>query len=772
MAAVAVSAMMASTALALPEGRAYEMVSPAEKGGNGVSFTFGGAFASESGDRVLYPTFGALPGSSSNTLANPYVATQGWPAWTTRHAGVPVDPYAPALSGHELKAYGVSDDRTKTVVAANAVLTPDAWQWGVSTLPLYLYDTVDGSYRLITPRPVSGTAPYGSVFDWGDSDYSHLLFTTTAELTTDAAPLSDFSPKVYKWADGAVTLESKLADGTAVSGSGGTFSAGLPSAGNLLDDNAISHDGEVSWFTSPATLRGSLYRREGGETFRVDESENTLTAVGPGSAWYHGATPDGSKVLFISDQPLVEQDTDGTCSPAPGATPCSDLYMYTHSGDPDTDRNLTLISAGYPGGVGNDAAQGVLGMSDSGDKVYFVTGQQIVAGAPTRPGSASRYIYVWDRGVVRYLGATTNAESADTAGVPAWNFATGNGSTRDLRHLRAVAASGDALLLASQTRLDTPAIDDVGPRQVYLYRPGVGGEGFICVSCPPGGPSAESDADLRFKPAGQGVWTNERRNLSEDGGRAFFETTDALLPRQDSNGQRDVYMWEDGQLSLVSSGRSEVESFFMDASADGDSAFFLTWDQLSGWDQDGVGDLYVARVGGGLPEPVVPREPCVGEQCQGQVSAPPGFDGPASRRFEELGDAIAGPPPSLSVRRVTAVQRRRLARGRGVGLRILVGRAGMVRVTVRARVGGRMRVVARGRGRALEAGTTRVRVRLSRPARRALARGRVLRIRVSARSTGASETDSATVRLKRTPPRRAGGGASRGAGANTNPKGR
>ena len=42
----------------------------------------------------------------------------------------------------------------------------------------------------------------------------------------------------------------------------------------------------------------------------------------------------------------------------------------------------------------------------------------------------------------------------------------------------------------------------------------------------------------------------DNRGMSRDGKRVFFDTANALVP-SDSNGQRDVYMWEDGKVQLI-----------------------------------------------------------------------------------------------------------------------------------------------------------------------------------------------------------------------------
>jgi hypothetical protein len=158
------------------------------------------------------------------------------------------------------------------------------------------------------------------------------------------------------------------------------------------------------------------------------------------------------------------------------------------------------------------------------------------------------------------------------------------------------------------------------------------------------------------------------RNLSADGDRVFFETTDALVAadtdgdegcppwgsrKQELGGLKacqDVYEWEangsgschseaqdGGCLYLISTGKSPDASFFADASASGGDVFFFTPDRLVGQDEDGLTDVYDAREGGGLKsQNEVPPVPCEGEGCKrGAGEAPaflslgtPGFSGP------------------------------------------------------------------------------------------------------------------------------------------------
>jgi hypothetical protein len=151
------------------------------------------------------------------------------------------------------------------------------------------------------------------------------------------------------------------------------------------------------------------------------------------------------------------------------------------------------------------------------------------------------------------------------------------------------------------------------------------------------------------------------RNLSDDGNRLFFESFEALVPR-DGNGKGDVYEWQrasgqgecdtkgaelfvpdaGGCLSLLSSGQSPSDSVFDDATPDGNDVFIKTDSSLLPQDP-GLVDVYDVRVGGGLPVPDPVAVPCEGEACQ--IPAPPPEDPtPSSSVVEGAGNLPARRP--------------------------------------------------------------------------------------------------------------------------------
>src|SRR4029077_1915800 len=253
-------------------------------------------------------------------------------------------------------------------------------------------------------------------------------------------------------------------------------------------------------------------------------------------------------------------------------------------------------------------------------------------------------LYVWHDGTTSFIATSRNQDNWTTA-----DFYLSH------RHPKVSRVSSDGrflLFTGSDGQLDR--YDAVHGR-------------LACVSCAPSGAPPASPATLSS--IGTIISSPEPaivlRNLSSDGSLVFFESPDALLPR-DTNGVQDVYEWEQqgvgscqgssesfsaasgGCLYLVSSGRSSEASFFADASASGNDVFFFTDQPLVGQDQDGLVDVYDARVGGGLvaQNPPAAAVPCEGEGCKSGVAGAPVFGVPVSASFAGAGNQS---PPALAV---------------------------------------------------------------------------------------------------------------------------
>ncbi|HEU4700993.1 MAG TPA: hypothetical protein VFS37_00810 [Conexibacter sp.] len=478
------------------------------------------------------------------------------------------------------------------------------------------------------------------------SDFSHVAFESRMNLAPGA---SGFGPKLYESVDGTVRLAGVLPDGTPAP----TSQAGRGSMAGLFNQHMISADGTRVFFRAPAGGGDIYVRVNGATTVQLNASEkSTPEAPQPAVPWT--ASADGRRVFFSTNEGLVDGDDDGA----------DDYYMYEV--DAAAGHHLTLVSRdGEPSLV--DTPLGVVGASDDGHYLYFMMSGQLVAGEdPLVTG-----IYVWHDGAVRFIGAFMEQ----------FNFALNTLDSfwlgGDLATRARVAADGTHVAFAATdgegfrgrggfSGYDHgTACDGSGCQELYVYG-AVDGQ-LRCASCNPSGapPTASMRVNTRVDQYASALssTTYLNRVLSADGRWVFFNSKDALVP-EDVNGKFDAYGYDtaNDEVFLLSSGRSTDDSYFLDSSASGRDAFFVTRERLVGWDSDGNYDLYDARVGGGFPDPAAPAPPCVGDACQSAPQAPSTADTSASRGFKGKGDARGTLAPRHAKHKRCARGKRRVVR--------------------------------------------------------------------------------------------------------------
>ncbi len=258
--------------------------------------------------------------------------------------------------------------------------------------------------------------------------------------------------------------------------------------------------------------------------------------------------------------------------------------------------------------------------------------------------------------------------------------------------------------LTGYDNLDSnPQANGAKDEEVYLYDASEGR--LVCASCEPSGEPPHGVFDTEEAGEGLGLtvdrpetwtghwlagsllgWTlfalnnpiaeHQSRYLSNNG-RLFFDSADALLKAVSARtrseqiagkpaqvGVENVYEYEPsgqgsctaepGCLSLISSGTSEQESAFLDASENGDDAFFITAAPLAPSDTDNSLDVYDAKVCGttGAPAclPAKPPPPplCSGEECRPPQTPQPAFTAPATVGFSGPGNTTRLQTPSSS----------------------------------------------------------------------------------------------------------------------------
>lgn len=648
--AVGLAVVGAPAAVALPDGYRYEMISPPDKQGGRVTASpltadgwgTGNIAISGSGERIIYTSLQSFGDAVSNPMSSFYLASRTPNSWTSLN----FTPFilSRGYQGITESAAPIAVSRTLDSAIVYSTTDPTTRE-RQPRLNLYFNDLSTGRYRQLTPDPVAGPTDYtlgpsdlpGSplyIVSGATPDLSRIVYLTTAQLTEDA-PSSGEKAYVVETATGEVTLASVLG------GSPGTPTAINSSAvlGSRDNRNALSADGSKVFFLADGMLR--MRDLDAGVT--RDLAEATVSGQE-----FQQATPDGRYVFVLTTAQLVAEDVNSG----------PDLYRLDTSAVPGFDP--VLISADSEPADGSDgAAIGTMGASDDGSRVYFTTGldgyvgtgEQLVAGGPT---DSNTYVYLWDDGELSLVGA---------ADMSVFDYA----FTQDRRQRAQtvdVSPSGRYVVFQPGGNL---LDEDAAVGQVYLYDAEASGSldsKLECISCLPDPRRTPESGALATDPS---YFDGDTRHYVTDDGRAAFQTASALLPADTNGGKLDAYTYKDGRLDLVSTGRDPGGSVMFGMDATGRSIFFAAGEPISGWDIDGAPDAYVARLGGGLPEPPPARPGCVDDECQGAPSGGPSAASSASSGYLGAGNARGGRSPrrcqALSSRaRSVSLQAQRLQR--------------------------------------------------------------------------------------------------------------
>jgi hypothetical protein len=588
----------------LPDCRAYEQVSPIDKNGGEVSSTYFPSVSSESGDGLVFGSSVAFGGATSGSWQAYYLARRSAGGWSSESISPPLRANAFQLLQHPYFA-GYSGELDRSVlVASESTAVPGAPE-GVPDI--YLRDNSDRSYQLLTSKGPEFFNPfYTPTVAATSADARDVLFESELALTPGATA---GVPNVYGWVDGELRLESILPGGAPVTD--GAVAGLGPGSGDEsnLTNRAMSSDGSRVFFTDRGD--GQIYlRQDGSSTIQISASQrNPAEAQQP--ARFLTATPDGSKAFFTSPERLTEDATGD-----PSGSGFEDLYMYDVGRGELTDLSIDH-EAGDPQGA---AVEGVLGVSDDGDYVYFAATGHLAPGGG--PGGGN--IYLWHDGTASYVGQSNY--------IPNWTPAL-------TRHTLARTVTPDGHQLIFTSGLQLTSYDNEGNREVYLYTAGTGSP--VCISCDPSGAAPHGDASLESSPhlfyLDVKLAQHEIRTISRDGSRVFFGSPDPLSSA-DTNGKMDVYEWSAGKARLISSGSGNYGSYLLDASEDGSDVFFITGQRLVGQDEDELTDVYDARVEGGLTSQFPPASSvaCQGEACRGSADEQADAITPAS-------SAVSGP---------------------------------------------------------------------------------------------------------------------------------
>ncbi len=589
----------------LPDCRAYEMVSPLDKAGGDIRVleTTVAKLAvleqsSDSGERLAYGSVRSFGGAASAPFTSQYIARR--------------------IAGEEWRTHSINPPRgrpifsaiqqTDTEFKAFSADLCDAWLTSFAEPPLgegalagysNLYRRRDelcsedgkARYEALAPIAKPASIPPGSGFLLEllgvSADGEHAAFVANDKLSPQGG---NGQRQLYEHVRGeGLRLACVLPAGGAVSGSctAGSVTAADPGA----QIGKISSDGERVFWSTPGGGEGQIYVRIGGtQTVAVSKAGEEESETS--GSWFWGAAMDGSKAIFST-------------SSEPGV---SDLYEF----EVDTKQTEPIA----------EGVRGVMGISEDADRVYFASEKALAAGAVE--GQANLYLHEAG-GDSEFIATLANADLTEAVSSEPYR-----------RHTSRVSPDGGHAVFVSAASLtgydNKGGQNGVATEEIYRYD--AAADELLCVSCNPSGARPEGRSRI---PAWQ-TGTHAARVLSEDGSRLYFDSADALAAH-DTNGQTDVYQWEEpgaggcdeaeatfspaagGCVELISSGQSPLNSRFVESSPSGEDAFFATGASLLPQDFGGV-DIYDARLGGGLPIPPAPKPPCEGDACHAQIPVP------------------------------------------------------------------------------------------------------------------------------------------------------
>ena len=689
----------------LPDCRAYEQVTPVEKEG-GIFEEVAKGPGSEGTPNVVVKSFAGIDGIQDDNGAESALYSIGRTAsgWVTSPLPPPASEYQTSyLAGGVYTYLGESLDGRLALWQGRRVGQPenrvDFWVSGPDGVvedvgPLTPPDTPDATGNEITNLGGLRIGPVGE-----SADFSHIFYQTAphsesgfhfwpfdeTQETPDKEE-KDFYPLVedlYEFVGRnnvapmlvGVNNEGKLISDCGTQLGAGNLDSALGSYKHLAFHNPVSSDGETVFFTSAACgsapTANELFARvgngtPGAHTVAISEpSASDCTACDTGAvaaghpAIFQGASVDGSKVFFVTQQPLL------------GGDESSNIYEY----DFDAPAGEKIIRAsGGDATVSNPTAevQGIVQTSEDGSHVYFVAGG-ILTKSPNAQGQVAHVgannLYLFERDAQYPSGRTAFIADLSQSDGGLW---TGSGEAAN------ITPDGNFLVFTSTTDHLTP--DDASTAdQVFEYdaltgsltRVSIGQDGYNN-----NGNTNTAEATIQSPAYSEKADPNDystTMTVSANGSYVFFQSTDGLTPQalnQVLIGEHsvtkvyaeNVYEYHDGNVYLISDGRDVSEVFGISAvhllgtDESGVDVFFSTADPLAPSDVDSNMDIYDARVDGGFPAPAV-KQQCAGDECQGVLSPAPVLLAPGSE-FQAGGNPPLAPSAPVTKTKVKKTKKK------------------------------------------------------------------------------------------------------------------
>jgi len=735
----------------LPDCRAYELVTPPYKDG-ALLLTQPAAISSD-GEHVIVGAQGAFAASGNEWFEgnrNPDLAVYE----LTRTAGgwqpTALTPPATRYPHGAIMAASTADELQTTL-------------WGLATTTLELNEDIylrepGGTFAEVGPGVAPEVSGDGLQFEselnlaGASADLTHSVFWIEAFSgaerlaheghsnlwpgdTTKGGYYSLYeyvgtgntAPTLVGISDGSTVVGGvTLPAGQVISRCGTELGSGGEGIGSASRDtyNAVSQDGETVFFTAHAAPQCSgpgeptvneLYARVGqSKTVAISEpslpagectSPEPCSGATPKEAVFQGASENGGRVFFLSEQPLVN------------GAPAAGVKLYEARLEGATVSQVVDVSVDPTSGQSPEV-QGVVRVCEDGQRVYFVakgklTGADAVAGRnpeTAEPEESADNLYVYNPEshsltfVVTLLTAAeetalSTEESTEASKVEELAFGRAFRAEEEAVSHGASAEEAFHIFLQVEAREKKDLKGTLGPSgtlaadrnvwQVEDARPAqatADGGVFLFSSSADLTPGDESKVPQLFEydavtqklsrvSISQGATYSDDGNastfdeaahiptqtfvdedlptaesfgsaLSGDGSKVLFTTAARLAP-QAVGGVTNVYEYREGNVYLVSDGHDASLTAenptvkLLGSDSSGQDAFFLSADQLVPQDSETQGVLYDAREDGGFPAPALVAG-CSGETCRGTTSTTPELQLPGSTSQAGGGNL---PPP-------------------------------------------------------------------------------------------------------------------------------
>jgi DNA-binding beta-propeller fold protein YncE len=627
----------------LPDCRAYEMVSPVDKLGGDALLLNREAQESQvnqsalDGGRFTYSTYRAFAEPEAAPNTSQYLATRGAAGWSSDAISPP----------RRYRVIGILNTAASEFTAFSSDLCK-GWLLHQTDHPPFAPGAIEGyanlysrtnceappAYEAITrleapiSEPNNRPEPFVPELQGLSADGACAVFRANARLIPEASEQLSGSEGIYQTYEncgGSLRLVSVLPEGEASSSpsTAGTLSeGGKPDTRSQRVEGAVSGDGERIYWSLGAS--GKLYVREHARKGQSAIAAGKCTELEAACTYPVSETVSGGKATFWK------------------ANPAGSVALFTLEGSLYRFNVATKKSLLVAGEV-----VGLLGASEDLARIYLVSKEDKDGGGSAAAGQSN--IYRYENGTLTYVAALSATEAAYGSRLSS------PVSLLPLRHSARVSSDGKTLAFESNAKItgfDNAEVNSAKPAaEVYRYSSESGK--VLCISCNRSG-ARPLGRNLGF--AGEEDWVSAQlptwqtqldptHPLTDDGTRIFFESYDALVSR-DKNEALDVYEWEapgtgsceedspsffadnGGCVYLISTGQSEQDSIFLDATPEGSDIFIGTASSLLSQDPDKL-DVYDARVEGGFPSPPVPNGECEEGQCQ-QPEGEPAVQSPGS----------------------------------------------------------------------------------------------------------------------------------------------